>query len=164
MQVSVGLSKALENPVLVASQDWHGIRGVFFETPHSTMNPIAIAGFGVLGIASRVDWIVMDIRFGAGAVFNSPQAAAEPHAVFMLRNTALQVRLDTEVFDREVPIMKGKFGMLEDLEDKTQLPTATESEAAAFVADLPRLADLRERGALSEGEFAEAKRKLLEND
>lgn len=163
--VFVKENKTLSPTVRVASQGWDGLLGVFFETAHSSVNPLALAVFGLLGLGARTDNMVMDIRFTQEAEFVTPQASAEPHAAFLVNWHAYDVRLAAEAIERAIPSAHGKFGMLSDLDQVTASGSGPEQISEPSLADeLDRIARLHERGLLSDEEFANAKRHILESD
>lgn len=115
-------------------------------------------------LGARTDWLVMDIRFTSEAEFAVPQESAEPHAAFLIATHAYDIKLAAEAIERAVPSAHEKFGMLHDVDPVTTGGSSLEPSEQSLADELGRVAELHERGLLSDEEFADAKRRILESD
>lgn len=164
VRLTVKENKMFALTVDVASQDWDGLRGIFFEPSHSTVNPLAIAGFGVLGLGARTNLMVMDIRFTPEAKFAIPQESPDPHTAFLINTHPYEIKLAAEAIERAIPSARGKFGMVQDIDPVASSGSGAGQSQPSLADELDRVAGLHERGLLSDEEFANVKRQILESD
>jgi hypothetical protein len=99
----------------VARQSWENLDRLLLAPSHTTSNQGAILMFGALGLASRITWMLMDVRFTRDAVFDTPLASRYPHALFAVNVPPHDISLSTEELERHWPQASGKFRLVAKL-------------------------------------------------
>lgn len=144
--------------VMVASEMWTSLRGVSFSSGKNTVNPLAIAAFGVFGLGARIDWMLMDIGFSDAATFITPQVSATPQALFFMNSDRHEIALFQDKVQQIWPTAHGKF-RIDDASWKVKEPGPED----AVLESLERAHRLHEAGSLSDEEFRQMKERILDS-
>jgi hypothetical protein len=154
VEITCKRNKLIAPTISVAYQAWTDLRGITFSPAKTTSNPLAIAAFGALGLAARVEWMVMEVAFTSSAKFASPPRSPNPRALFLQSAPAYEVTLLQEEAAMTWPASAGKIR----LDDGSQ---PTHGTTGDIVEQLERAKRLQASGALSEEEFRQTKMRII---